>query len=242
MQIRWLLILYPPVWRERYQEEVLALLEQHTVTWRTALDLLRGALDAWFDPYFKTPHLPPMEPALRLRRAYSTICWTFPLLVMGYMYFLDALDDAFYPWNLAHTTLWRFRVSSEVALAVGFFAFLFTGLALALILTRQAWARKKRTRRRISRNLLRCGLVPVALTLLGMVLHLLYTAVWGCAIWNLASPTVQQMAQTADRHVWPGDGWRLQIVCALIWMGLTTGYAFLHFRQSVCALWPSQVS
>jgi hypothetical protein len=41
-----LLRLYPPAWRERYGEEMLALLEQHHLSMRTRIDLLRGALDA----------------------------------------------------------------------------------------------------------------------------------------------------------------------------------------------------
>jgi hypothetical protein len=43
-----LLRLYPRAWRERYEAEMLALLEQHDVTILTRIDLLRGALDAWF--------------------------------------------------------------------------------------------------------------------------------------------------------------------------------------------------
>lgn len=41
-----LLRLYPPAWRARYGEEMLALLEQHRISMRSRIDLLRGALDA----------------------------------------------------------------------------------------------------------------------------------------------------------------------------------------------------
>jgi hypothetical protein len=41
-----LLRLYPGAWRERYEAEVLALLEQAHLGWRARLDLARGALDA----------------------------------------------------------------------------------------------------------------------------------------------------------------------------------------------------
>jgi hypothetical protein len=44
-----LLRLYPRAWRERYEAEMLALLEEHDVTLATHLDLLRGAIDAWQD-------------------------------------------------------------------------------------------------------------------------------------------------------------------------------------------------
>lgn len=49
-----LLSLYPPRWRERYQEEMLAVLEQHTISLATILDLLLGALDARLDPAYRT--------------------------------------------------------------------------------------------------------------------------------------------------------------------------------------------
>src|SRR5262245_17448895 len=44
-----LLRLYPRAWRERYEAEMMALLEEHDVTLATRLDLLRGAFDAWQD-------------------------------------------------------------------------------------------------------------------------------------------------------------------------------------------------
>ena len=52
--IAWILAFYPRLWRERYQEEMLALLEQHTITFRTGFDLLLGALDARLDPAYRT--------------------------------------------------------------------------------------------------------------------------------------------------------------------------------------------
>jgi DNA-binding PadR family transcriptional regulator len=52
--INWLLRLYPQSWRKRYEGEMLALLEQHTVTLTTFFDLLLGALDARLDPAYKT--------------------------------------------------------------------------------------------------------------------------------------------------------------------------------------------
>ncbi|MBO0783856.1 MAG: hypothetical protein J2P37_34045 [Ktedonobacteraceae bacterium] len=41
-----LLYLYPRTWRQRYEPEMLALLEQHSISLITLLDLLLGALDA----------------------------------------------------------------------------------------------------------------------------------------------------------------------------------------------------
>jgi len=54
LRVNWILRLYPSAWRQRYQEEMQALLELHTITAVTALDLLFGALDAWLDPAHRT--------------------------------------------------------------------------------------------------------------------------------------------------------------------------------------------
>jgi hypothetical protein len=50
--MKWILRLYPCPWRERYEEEMLALLEQHRITWRTSTDLLWGAWDAQLSSAF----------------------------------------------------------------------------------------------------------------------------------------------------------------------------------------------
>lgn len=52
--VTWILNFYPRRWRERYQEEMLAVLEQHTISLTTILDLLLGALDARLDPAYRT--------------------------------------------------------------------------------------------------------------------------------------------------------------------------------------------
>lgn len=53
--IAWILKLYPRRWRERYQAEMLAVLEQHTISPATIFDLLLGALDAQLDPAYRRP-------------------------------------------------------------------------------------------------------------------------------------------------------------------------------------------
>ncbi len=45
-----LLRLYPHHWRERYQDEIRALLAEHDVRFRTLADLVFGAADAWLHP------------------------------------------------------------------------------------------------------------------------------------------------------------------------------------------------
>lgn len=45
-----LLGLYPPAWRERYGDEVGAVLDTRPLRWSDQVDLLAGALDAWLHP------------------------------------------------------------------------------------------------------------------------------------------------------------------------------------------------
>jgi DNA-binding PadR family transcriptional regulator len=60
----WMLRLYPPAWRERYEAEMVALLEQHEITFFTVVDLLVGALDARLDPHYRRAR--PLVPLRRL--------------------------------------------------------------------------------------------------------------------------------------------------------------------------------
>ena len=48
-----LLSLYPPRWRDRYELEVRAVLEDHPVRLITLADLIAGAIDARFDPAYQ---------------------------------------------------------------------------------------------------------------------------------------------------------------------------------------------
>jgi hypothetical protein len=45
--VRWLVRLYPPAWRRRYESEFLAILESRGVGPSLSLDIARGAFDAW---------------------------------------------------------------------------------------------------------------------------------------------------------------------------------------------------
>jgi hypothetical protein len=45
--VKWLVRLYPPAWRRRYEDEFLAVLETRGVGPSVALDIARGAFDAW---------------------------------------------------------------------------------------------------------------------------------------------------------------------------------------------------
>lgn len=50
----WLIRLYPPAWRRRYGRELADLLATQPASFRTAIDLVAGAVDAWFNPQSST--------------------------------------------------------------------------------------------------------------------------------------------------------------------------------------------
>jgi hypothetical protein len=45
--MKWLVRLYPPAWRHRYEDEFVTLLDGLDITPSIVLDLVRGAADAW---------------------------------------------------------------------------------------------------------------------------------------------------------------------------------------------------
>ena len=50
----WLIRLYPPAWRRRYGQELAELLAAQPASFRTAVDLVAGAVDAWLNPQLST--------------------------------------------------------------------------------------------------------------------------------------------------------------------------------------------
>jgi hypothetical protein len=74
--VLWILCLYPPAWRERYEAEMVALLEQHEITLWTVLDLFIGALDARLDPHYRSSRQ--LLPLLRLQASWK---WLFSALL-----------------------------------------------------------------------------------------------------------------------------------------------------------------
>jgi hypothetical protein len=52
--VTWLIRLYPPAWRRRYGPELEELLAAQPASFRTAIDLVAGAADAWLNPQSST--------------------------------------------------------------------------------------------------------------------------------------------------------------------------------------------
>lgn len=141
-----LLRLYPPSWRERYQEEVEALLDQHTVTLATILDLLWGALDARLDPAFTSERM--FHPMSRLRTSAVMVFCAYAAFVLGFLAF-QRLTDPRAPFDAAG------RAHSELGVALrvitlapqaGLLAVVVGGVPIALDILWRAWrARNWRT-------------------------------------------------------------------------------------------------
>ncbi len=91
-----LLRLYPEAWRQRYEGEVRAVIEQSEISRKTAFDLLRGALDA---------HLHPVVPVVSTRRLQGSVVMAiycgiaFVLVGAG---FAKATEDA--PFRAAESS------------------------------------------------------------------------------------------------------------------------------------------
>jgi len=132
-----LLKLYPRAWRERYETEMVALLEEHTVTLFTLIDLLFGALDARLDPHYRTQRmLSPNDRMSRIRFANSTILWVFPLFWLCWMAYLGELSDfivnRFNPMAEITTDLFR------IGFGITMLAVVLSGLFISLVMTRRA--------------------------------------------------------------------------------------------------------
>jgi hypothetical protein len=59
--VTWLLKLYPPRWRRRYGGELTELIAARPFSIGAAIDLMAGAIDAWFHPQLVVPATPDVK-------------------------------------------------------------------------------------------------------------------------------------------------------------------------------------
>ena len=142
MDRRWLLRLYPHAWRDRYEDEFAALLEQCPFSWGDLLDIIVGAIDAHMHPCvslqggraFMIP---------RLRGAMTMgLCASISFFVAGvtfeetthepYFVTLTTYLPRFYP---AYTV---FSIMILIGFAVALFAVMVGGLPIAWTVIRRA--------------------------------------------------------------------------------------------------------
>ena len=103
MDLRWMLQLYPRAWRDRYEDEVRALLEQRGASLATPFDLSFGALDAHLDPaHLTVASVPGAGWIPRVRLSNRMVFWAFPLFVLLYgVTIFDEVDGA---WDTLRET------------------------------------------------------------------------------------------------------------------------------------------
>jgi hypothetical protein len=201
----WLLRLYPPPWRERYAEEMLALLALHHVTGRTLLDLLRGAGDAWRRQQFL---LGGTTMTRRLVHGELAIFSAFVLFGLGWLPVLQVRDPiaAWEPVAQAHPAMRAAYNMVQLAGLVALLAVLAGGLPVGFVALRQAFHARRR-------DLLRLWATPPLAVAAFTVYCLLASHGW------------------ASRH-WPAPDAPLTTLAVLLQLGLALGFLLMI---SVCS-------
>ncbi|HLV98668.1 MAG TPA: hypothetical protein VKT82_08335 [Ktedonobacterales bacterium] len=134
-----LLRLYPAAWRQRYAEEMEALLEQHPATSKTALSLVLGAWEAHLDPYFLREGIAAM--VTTLRTTVLRVFWAYSAFVVagiGLALVVTSAPDI----PATHATL---VTTSQILIVMAYFtllALLIGGLPLVVHQIRRALALK----------------------------------------------------------------------------------------------------
>lgn len=136
MQIATLLRYYPLAWRERYEEEVTDVLEQHRVSYATWFDLARGAFDAYLDPRFSGVI---GSTGRRLRRAEIAAFCAFIAFVVAGIGFQKITEDADKAGLMqAHTAIGPGYYAVIVGAVIALLAIVAGALPIAAVIARQA--------------------------------------------------------------------------------------------------------
>lgn len=134
--------LYPRAWRVRYQKELLALLEHHSLTLWTLADLLLGAVDAHLHR-----SLLPLEVftmTQRIRTSANAILVSFLLFFISWV-MVPFIADSPGTWNTAtanHPEIGYALAAFQVGGAVAVLALLVGGLPLVGVTSSGAWRRQ----------------------------------------------------------------------------------------------------
>jgi hypothetical protein len=141
---RWLLRLYPRAWRERYGEEMAAVLAEHQMTYWTALDLLLGALDTHLHRDLLPGRL--LSMVHRLRNSEIAIFCAFVLFCVAWLP-LRLVRDPLPIWRAATVTHPELLAAlnlldlggslATLAVLIGGVPFVFTALTQAV--TARRW-------------------------------------------------------------------------------------------------------
>lgn len=169
--MHWLLRLYPRIWRERYEEEMLAVLAEHKITSATVFDLLVGALDANLNYNSFTEGVTLM--VNRLRSGIVMVFCAFMLFGVGWS-MLQRLTDPAVTFHNVSKLYPEFAVIFNAIFIAGclaFLAFLTGGLPLIFISVKRAITKKQRG-----------VLIPFVIAVSCLVVFIVLTA--GLAAWH----------------------------------------------------------
>ena len=138
--LNWLVRLYPHAWRDRYADEMLALLEQHTATPRTYVSLFLCVLDARFDPAFRGNGVGSMVNSTR--RAALRTFWAYVLFLVAGIGLAQVTNPALNDATASAALLPSYHVLVGAAL-VTLAAVLVGGLPIGLAVVRAALTERR---------------------------------------------------------------------------------------------------
>ena len=146
--VQYILRLYPRPWRERYEEEMLALLEQRPLSFADVLDLLTGACDAQLHPHLGITGMAwperMIQMFLTLRRSVLTIFCAYVGIILAGMAFQKMTE--YNDFQEAARTYLVVGLSFNlviIAAVVALLAVLVGSLPVAVAVVRSALARKR---------------------------------------------------------------------------------------------------
>ncbi len=145
----YLVRLYPHTWRERYEEELLAMLEQHPISFLDGLDLFFGALDAHLHPELGTTGMSLYERMMRmistLRHSLLTIFCAYAGFILAGLAFQKMTEyDDFVEAARAHNIVGLSFNLVVIGSVAALLAILAGGLPIAIAVIRSALAQKRR--------------------------------------------------------------------------------------------------
>jgi len=144
---KYLLRLYPRIWRARYEEELLAVLEAHPLSFPDTIDLLLSAIDAHLHPYLGAKGMPLQERIIHmlrtLRRSLITLFCAYIGFVLAGMAFQKLTEyDDFVAAAQAHSLVGTSFTLVVIGSVLALLAILAGGLPIAFAVVKDALATK----------------------------------------------------------------------------------------------------
>ena len=141
--------LYPHSWRERYEEECLAMLEQRPISLLDGIDLFFGVLDAHLHPELGTAGMSLCERMMQmvstLRRSLLTIFCAYVGFILAGLAFQKMTEyDDFVNAARTHSIVGLSFNLVVIGSAVALLAILAGGLPIAIAVIRSALVQKRR--------------------------------------------------------------------------------------------------